>query len=157
MDILRRTINPPTERPESSSGSLGQNSLDGNYSERMPAILDVQLGHLSAIPFHLSCICRRVHDVLTGPKAVQRVEQHGLIDANGMREIWRELDQCWQGLTAMKDNVTVDMGKARTENFVDAWLVSLPTASIEFLFTEYYRSSSSSVVSDMNFTASSSD
>lgn len=159
VEILRRTIFPPTERPDSSSGSLTQNSLDGNHpnSERMPTIGDVQLGHLSTIPFRLSCVCRRIHDVLTGPKAAQRVEQHGLIDASGMREIWYELDQCWQGLSAMKDNVALNMGKVNTENFVDAWLVSLPSVYVGSLFTQYYRSLSSSVVSDINLISSSSD
>lgn len=158
MDILRRTIYPPTERPDSSpvSQCLVQNSLNGDYlnNERMPDIKDVQLGYLSAMPFRLSCVCRRVHDVLTGLKAARRVEEHGLIDANGMSEIWYELDQCWQGFSAMKNNLTINLGKVSTENFVDAWLVSFLSVQIEFLFTVYDRSLSSSVVSDISQTAS---
>ncbi|KDR81460.1 hypothetical protein GALMADRAFT_134896 [Galerina marginata CBS 339.88] len=62
----------------------------------------IHLMHAASAPLDISNICRRIHSVLTGIKATRRAEDHGLIDAHGMRDIWRGLDRCWQELESMK-------------------------------------------------------
>ena len=63
--------------------------------------------------------------VLTGGKAARRAEEHYLVDANGMREIWRDLDQCWQELESMLSSVP-EGEKARFEvsQYIHGWQVS---------------------------------
>lgn len=79
------------------------------------------------IPLELGKICRRIHAVLTGPRATRRAEDHGVVDANGMREIWRDLDHCWQELSALSQHPVELEGSARRMElvqYVDSWKVS---------------------------------
>ncbi|KAF8905979.1 hypothetical protein CPB84DRAFT_1770713 [Gymnopilus junonius] len=62
----------------------------------------IDLMRASSPPLELGNVCRRIHDVVTGIKATRRAENHGLIDANGLRDIWRSLDRCWQDLDLIK-------------------------------------------------------
>lgn len=62
----------------------------------------IRLINGSSMPLHLSDICRRIHMALTGIKAARRAEEHGLIDAQGMHEIWRDLDHCWREFEAIR-------------------------------------------------------
>ncbi|KAJ7468057.1 hypothetical protein FB451DRAFT_1560569 [Mycena latifolia] len=54
------------------------------------------------IPLHLSSVCRRAYAVLTGPRAVRRVEEGGGVDAEGMWSVWDGLDQCWEAFEALR-------------------------------------------------------
>jgi hypothetical protein len=64
--------------------------------------------------------------VLTGTKATRRAQEHYLVDANGMREIWRDLDQCWQELDAMMHSAHEgDNAKVELSQYVHAWQVSV--------------------------------
>lgn len=86
----------------------------------------MNLMHSSLTPLDLNNVCRRIHDVLTGIKATRRAEDHGLIDAHSMREIWRDLDRAWQDLESKKrapieqDNVVM---RLELTQYVGAWQV----------------------------------
>ncbi|PPQ64017.1 hypothetical protein CVT24_009391 [Panaeolus cyanescens] len=108
LDTFQRTL-PPLHSGSTNSGLQSpsppldqqhESSLRLRESPAYKAYL--QLVHSSAIPLELSNICRKIHAVLTGIKATRRAEEHGLIDAHGMRDIWRDLDRCWQDLESMK-------------------------------------------------------
>ncbi|KAJ7836994.1 hypothetical protein B0H14DRAFT_2792410 [Mycena olivaceomarginata] len=55
-----------------------------------------------AIPLHLSAVCRRVYVVLTGTRAARRAQDGGGVDAEGMRNVWDGLEQCWEDLEALR-------------------------------------------------------
>ncbi|KAG5653270.1 hypothetical protein H0H81_001430 [Sphagnurus paluster] len=104
---------PESLRPMSSHGLLPQHS---NHS-----LLNVHRAF--AAPLNLSVVCRKVHAVLTGPKATRRAEEHGLIDAGGMREIWDELDQCWEDFDAMRRRGTTEQESLSLEQYASAWQI----------------------------------
>jgi hypothetical protein len=60
--------------------------------------------------------------VLTGPKAIKRAEEHGLVDAHGMREIWEDLDHCWKEFDAMR---RTNSDALDIEQYVGVWQVSV--------------------------------
>jgi hypothetical protein len=81
---------------------------------------------MSRIPLRINGICRRVHEVLTGTKAAKCAEGHGLIEANGMREVWRDLDRCWRDLEVLKETILQDGDHTRRvyiEQYACAWQV----------------------------------
>lgn len=86
----------------------------------------IQLMHATSAPLKLSNVCRRIHAVLTGIKATRRAEDHGLIDAAGMREIWRDLDRCWQELATMNrapfENDSI-VHRIEISQYVSAWQI----------------------------------
>ncbi|KAF8184885.1 hypothetical protein K438DRAFT_1837044 [Mycena galopus ATCC 62051] len=55
-----------------------------------------------AIPLHLSAVCRRVYVVLTGTRAARRAQDGGGVDAEGMRNVWDGLEQCWEDFEAFR-------------------------------------------------------
>ncbi|KAH9484158.1 hypothetical protein JR316_0003638 [Psilocybe cubensis] len=86
----------------------------------------MQLMHSSAAPLDLSNLCRKIHTVLTGVKATRRTEEHGVIDADGMRDIWRGLDRCWQELEVMKQQISEQdnlMRRLEINQYVSAWQI----------------------------------
>lgn len=54
------------------------------------------------IPLNLSSVCRRVYVVLTGTRAARRAQEGGGVDAEGMRNVWDGLEQCWEDLEALR-------------------------------------------------------
>lgn len=84
-----------------------------------------QLMQLTSMPMRLSSICRKSHEVMTGLKTARRIEEHYLVDANGMREVWRDLEQCWHAFVAMRSDPFADYKKASIEYFTDAWLICI--------------------------------
>ncbi|KAG6832693.1 hypothetical protein H0H92_012265 [Tricholoma furcatifolium] len=109
---------PESVRPMSSHGLLPQS--DGQSSGAQAFIRTSQL---FSLPLQLGAICRKVHYVLTGAKATRRADEHGLIDASGMREIWDDLDLCWKQFEAMRRNGTSEQDSIRLEQFVSAWQI----------------------------------
>lgn len=86
-----------------------------------------ELFQTTRIPLSVGGVCRKVHEVLMGPKAVKCIEAHGLIEASGMWEIWRELDRLWRELTAIKETVIRDGGVSQrffVEQYTCGWQVS---------------------------------
>ncbi|KAJ7197163.1 hypothetical protein GGX14DRAFT_668328, partial [Mycena pura] len=55
-----------------------------------------------AIPLQLSSVCRRVYDVLTGSHAARRAQEGGGVDAEGMRNVWDGLEQCWEDFDTLR-------------------------------------------------------
>lgn len=93
----------------------------------------------------MSALGRKVHMVLAGPKAVKRAEEHGLIDASGMQEIWEDLDGCWQEFEVMRRTRSELFD---VEQYVSAWQVSgTLNMNTVLLSTSPVRSSSLSAVS----------
>lgn len=80
----------------------------------------------STLPSQLNVICRKIHNILTGPRAARRAEEHNLIDAHGMREIWNDLDRCWREFNAIRCNVSTNEDSASrcdTECYACAWMI----------------------------------
>lgn len=75
-----------------------------------------------------------MHAVLTGPKASRRAEEHGLVDAHGMREIWDDLDHCWQEFDAMRRRSTNEQSAFDVEQYTSAWQVRV---SHSFVLSKY--------------------
>lgn len=78
---------------------------------------------LFSIPLHLGTVCRRVHAVLTGPKATRNAEETGLVNAHAIYDIWEELDHCWESFDALRRAQLLPEGGSDIDQFVSAWLV----------------------------------
>lgn len=110
LEAFQRTLPPPNfgvgspSLPSPSSPPSSSNAAEFHLSESgqyIPRDITfhkayIQLITAASTPLDLSNVCRRIHSVLTGIKASRRAEHHGLVDANGMRDIWRDLDRCWK-------------------------------------------------------------
>ncbi|KAJ7724059.1 hypothetical protein DFH07DRAFT_273891 [Mycena maculata] len=59
-----------------------------------------------SIPLHLSSICRRIYVVLTGGRAARRAQDGGGVEAEGMRNVWDGLEQCWEDFEALRRRPT---------------------------------------------------
>src|SRR6266498_2644831 len=94
----------------------------------------IHLIRTSSTPLELAKICRNIHAVLTGNRAIRRAEDHGLVDANGMREIWRDLDRCWQELDSMLSSSSEQNNARRLElsQFIHSWQVSHDLKKVSF-------------------------
>lgn len=124
---------PQSLRPLSSHGVTHTQQAKSHRGS--PAQSFLHLSQLFSLPLQLSLVCRKIHAVLTGPKAVKKAEGHGLIDANGMREIWDDLDHCWKEFDAMR---RISSDALDIEQFVSAWQVSkyiLPSTSRWLIFS----------------------
>ena len=79
--------------------------------------------HVFSLPLRLSSVCRDIHAVLTGAKAVRCQLD---VDAEGMRRIWDGLANCWDDFDIVRrqgaSNVTED--GVDLDRFASAWQVS---------------------------------
>ncbi|EAU88346.2 hypothetical protein CC1G_05112 [Coprinopsis cinerea okayama7 len=105
-------------------------SIQGGSSSFSTAHQDSQalsrLVSSSTLPLQINAVCRRIHSVLTGPKAARRADEHNLVDAHGMREIWHDLDQCWRELSVIRRNAASNEDPASrcdTERYACAWQI----------------------------------
>lgn len=113
--------------PPSPSSSLPIHQPDAQKYNRLISS--------STLPSQLSVICRNIHSILTGPKAARRAEEHNLIDAHGMREIWNDLDRCWREFDTIRCNASTNEDSASrcdTERYACAWMIFI------FECREYY-------------------
>ncbi|KAF8894459.1 hypothetical protein BD779DRAFT_1501136 [Infundibulicybe gibba] len=112
--------------PQSSTYStLPLNTIHSSlpYSQRAsPSHSYLQLTQLFSTPLGLSAVCRKVHNVLTGPRATRRAAEHGLIDAHGMRDIWEDLDRYWDEFDGVQRSVH-EQKNFDTERFIAAWKI----------------------------------
>ncbi|KAJ3565842.1 hypothetical protein NP233_g7386 [Leucocoprinus birnbaumii] len=119
LDAFQRLIPPFTTE--------SQQILHQQYHERSPLSLAKsfdELTQMTRIPLRINSVCRRVHEVLTGAKAARCAEEHGLIEANGMREIWHDLDRFWCELDAVKETILQDddaTRRAYLEQYACCW------------------------------------
>lgn len=83
----------------------------------------MKLMYTSSVCLDISNICRKMHSVLPNAKDSRRTAQHGLVDANGMRDIWHGLDRCWKELDGMKRASIDDPRRREIEQFVAGWQI----------------------------------
>lgn len=99
------------------------------------------LPQLVGIPVRLSTVCRKLHDVLTGPKAARRLATGTHFDHKAMHNIWDGLDTCWREFEALKRE---NEGDDVVDRFSSGWKVCIiQTASHKFLtslvlFSDFY-------------------
>ncbi|KXN90525.1 hypothetical protein AN958_04197 [Leucoagaricus sp. SymC.cos] len=123
LDVFQRLI--------PSFGVESQHLLHQPYPERTQlsaAKSFEELTQMTRLPLRINSVCRRVHEVLTGTKAAKCAEEHGLIEANGMWEIWRDLDRFWRELEALKETVSHDddpTRRAYVEQYACGWQIFL--------------------------------
>ena len=134
LDTFQRTLPPAnfgvgtSPSPSSSSNVAEFHQADTGQYPRDFHKSYIQLITAASPPLDLSNVCRRIHSVLTGIKATRRAEHHGLVDANGMRDIWRDLDRCWKEFESEKrapmehDNVA---SRLERDLYTSGWQVSL--------------------------------
>ena len=145
LDTFQRTLPPAnfgvgTPNLPSSSSPSSSNELylaeSGQYVSRdfTSHKAYIQLITEASTPLDLSNVCRKIHSVLTGIKATRRAEHHGLVDANGMRDIWRDLDRCWKEFESEKrapmerDDIARRLGR---DLYTSGWQVSLKSQFYE--------------------------
>lgn len=105
--------------------SIQQINISCSSRDGSSQLAYVRLLRASSTPLELAKICRNIHAILTGSKAARRAQEHYLVDANGMREIWRDLDQCWQELDSMLCSVPEgEDAKFDVSQYVHGWQVS---------------------------------
>nr|GAT59651.1 predicted protein [Mycena chlorophos] len=86
LSIPHRLIHPQSSHPQLGSALHAYMATAESFS----------------VPLQLSAVCRRVYVVLTGPRAAQRAQDGGGVDAEGMRNIWDGLEQCWEDFEALR-------------------------------------------------------
>ncbi|KAJ7582617.1 hypothetical protein C8J56DRAFT_864712 [Mycena floridula] len=112
--------------PVSSSFSSNHSDLSGPSSGLPASHPYLHITHLFSIPLRLGAVCRKVHAVLTGIKAVRRIEQSSAlnVDARGLHDIWERLDRCWEEFEGVRRgglaNGDVD---PMVDRFVSAWQI----------------------------------
>ncbi|RXW24917.1 hypothetical protein EST38_g972 [Candolleomyces aberdarensis] len=118
---------PPSNYPFGNHGLPSPSSPSASLPVLPP---DAQkynrLINSSTLPSQLNVICRRIHNILTGPRAARRAEEHNLIDAHGMREIWNDLDRCWRDFNAIRCSASTNEDSASrfdTESYACAWMI----------------------------------
>ena len=79
-----------------------------------------QAHHLFNIPVQLGSICRKIHAVLTGPKAKLRASAGSPVDEAGIRDVWEGLERCWDQFDSLRRGVAEDWD---VERFVSGWKV----------------------------------
>lgn len=133
LDTFQRFIHPLASAYTTGSAISGlapQHSLHQQYHDRSQVSLAKSFEEqtqMTRIPLRINTICRRIHEVLTGVKAARCAEEHGLIEANGMREIWRDLDRCWRDLNILKETILQDEDPTQRvyiEQYACGWQVS---------------------------------
>jgi hypothetical protein len=139
LDLFQSTIphygmsgsSSPITPPDSSIPSPQSYHPQNDKFQRAPSPSSCysQTTRLFAVPVQLGVVCRKVHSVLTGPKASRRAEEHGLVDAHGMREIWEDLDHCWREFDSMRRRNMNEQPVADVEQFTSAWQVGSFIAS----------------------------
>lgn len=121
LDLFQSTV-PPCSMGGSSSPTTPPDSSGLNCSPS-PSPCYLQVTQLLSIPVQLGIACRKVHAVLTGPKASRRADEHGLVDAHGMREIWEDLDHCWREFDSLRRLSMNELPALDVEEFTSAWQI----------------------------------
>ena len=131
LDAFQRLVPTYNVDAQQLYHDRGQLSLARSFDE---------LFQMTRIPLSLGGVCRKVHEVLTGAKAAKCVEEHGLIEASGMWEIWRDLDRLWRELVAIKETVLRDGGASQrfyVEQYACGWQVTYIFRDIVSLIDPY--------------------
>ena len=95
-------------------------------SHNDPAHPDASLFILTTrLTLNLSTVCRRIHAILTGPKAHRSPVDS--LDENGLRGIWEGLERCWDEFVAARRNIlgagSITIGSISIGRFVSNWQI----------------------------------
>ncbi|KAK7023961.1 Zn(2)-C6 fungal-type domain-containing protein [Favolaschia claudopus] len=102
LTIPHRLIHPQTSHPQLAT----------------PLHAYMNTAESFTIPLRLSTVCRRVYFVLTGTRAARRAQDGGGIDAEGMRNVWDGLEQCWEDFEVLR--CRADLAE-EFRMFISAW------------------------------------
>jgi hypothetical protein len=110
-----------------------QAMADSRYRSQSRTFLLYQLiTHHFALILRVAAVCRKIHTVLTGPKARQLAADHGgSVNLNDMRAIWDDLHGCWDGLEGARDSGLWNGGvdgicpAQDVDTFVSGWQIFL--------------------------------
>ncbi|KAJ6547066.1 hypothetical protein B0H19DRAFT_954207 [Mycena capillaripes] len=86
LSIPHRLIHPQSSHPQLGAALHSYMNTADSFS----------------IPLHLSAVCRRIYVVLTGTRAARRAQEGGGVDAEGMRNVWDGLEQCWEDFETLR-------------------------------------------------------
>ncbi|KAA1474871.1 hypothetical protein DENSPDRAFT_782374, partial [Dentipellis sp. KUC8613] len=72
----------------------------------------------ASVPLQLATACRKIHAILTGPKA--RLQD--TLDEDSLQEVWRVLIKSWDDFDALRDLGVVGMVQQEdTERYIQGW------------------------------------
>ncbi|KAG7086608.1 hypothetical protein E1B28_002552 [Marasmius oreades] len=92
----------PTFPPDITPPISSRNSppLGGSST---PLSLPSPDSHLFATPLRLSTLIRKAHRIILSPRASKTIEANGgIVDAVAMRDLWKDLDSCWEELACIR-------------------------------------------------------
>jgi hypothetical protein len=110
-----------------------QAMADSRYRSHSRIFLLYQLTtrHFDLI-LHVATACRRIHAVLTGPRARQLATDHGgTLNLNDMRAIWDGLHMCWDKFEGARESGLWNAGVDQicpvqdVDTFVSGWQIFL--------------------------------
>jgi hypothetical protein len=89
---------------------------------------------------HLSAVCRKVHAVLTGPRATRRADDGAGINSEGMSEVWDGLDRCWEEFNTVRNGGmgVSEEGAVEVERFVSGWQVCRYHLNVSKVVQSYF-------------------
>jgi hypothetical protein len=92
--------------PSSPFSNVIQAMADSHYRSHSRTSLLYQLTtHHFDLILRVAAVCRKIHTVLTGPRARQlAADQGGSLNLNDMRAIWDDLHRCWDGFEGARDS-----------------------------------------------------
>lgn len=127
---FQQTLPSTSPRPSSSLPSPvsptcpadTQTSSDATHPD---ASLFLLMTRYFSLTLNLSSVCRRIHVVLTGPKARQSPVDS--LDENGLRDVWEGLERCWDDFEAVRRTGLsaggISIGTMDIDRFVSSWQV----------------------------------
>lgn len=110
-----------------------QAMADSRYRSHSRTLLLYQLTtHHFDLTLHVAAVCRKIHAVLTGPKARQFATDHGgFLKVEDMSAIWNGLHTCWDEFEGARDSGLWNGGvdelcpAGDVDMFVSGWQIFL--------------------------------
>lgn len=88
--------------------------------------------HHFDLTLEVATVCRRIHTILTGPRARQLASDHGgSLNSNDLRTIWSGLGKCWDKIEATRESGLWNAGVDEicpaqdVDAFVSGWQIFL--------------------------------
>lgn len=125
-DLVAFQYTLPSTSPRPSSSLPSPVSPSCSVDSQSPdAHTDASLFALTtryfSLTLNLSNVCRRIHTLLTGPKA--RRNPAGILDENGLRDVWEGLERCWDEFEAVRRSGLGNIGGMDVDRFVSSWQI----------------------------------
>jgi hypothetical protein len=110
-----------------------QAMAESRYRSHSRTFLLYQLTmHHFDLTLEVATVCRRIHTVLTGPRARQLASDHGgSLNSNDLRTIWGGLGKCWDKFEATRESGLWNAGvdeicpSQDVDTFVSGWQIFL--------------------------------